>query len=112
MDMTIERHDDVVSISLNGRLDPAASKAFERALRDAIVTTDRAAILDLSGVCFIGSTGLRAMLTVAHDLRKRGARLVLCAPSEPVREVLRITCFERFLPVRETRAEALAFVTG
>ena len=112
MEMTIERHDDVVSISLSGRLDPAASRAIERTLRDSIAETDRAAILDLSGVCYIGSAGLRAVLIAAQELRARGVETVLCDLSGPVREVLRITCFDRFLSIRETAADALASLEG
>lgn len=99
VELTPERHGDVLAMAVAGRLDVDAA-------------TDRAAILDLEAVDLIGSAGLSVVLTAARRLWERNARLVLCAPPEPVRQVLRITGFERFLPIRETVADALASVEG
>ena len=112
VDLTTERHGDVLAMAVAGRLHSAAAAALAEALDDAIAETDRAAILDLEAVDFIGSAGLRVVLATAKRLRGRNARLVLCAPAEPVRDVLRITGLDRFLPIRETVAEALASLEG
>ena len=112
VELTTERHGDVPAMAVAGRLDAVAAAALAEALDDAIAGTGRAAILDLEAVDFIGSAGLRVVLTAAKRLRERNARLVLCAPSEPVRAVLRITGFERFLTIRATVAEALASLEG
>ena len=48
-------------------------------------------MLDLPGVTFIDSSGLR-VLVEAHQLRiERGTRLVLRAPSAPVQRLLEIS---------------------
>ena len=112
MDFATERHDDVLSVRLSGRLDAAAAEAFEESLRQSIADTDRAVILDFAGLDFIGSTGLRAVLTTAKTLHGRGAELVLCALSEPVRRVFRITGFDRILPIYGTWAVALTALEG
>ena len=103
-----ERHGGVLSMVVAGPLDAVAAATFAEALEDAIAGTDRAVILDFGAVDLIGSAGLRVVLAAAKRLRERNARLVLCALSGPVREVLRITCFERFLTIHASMAEARA----
>ncbi len=112
VELTTERHGDVLAMAVAGRLDAAAAAALAEALDDAVAGTDRAAILDFGAVELVGSAGLRVVLAAAKRLRERDAGLVLCAPPEPVRQVLRITGFERFLTIRETVADALASLEG
>jgi anti-sigma B factor antagonist len=47
--------------------------------------------IDLAGVEFIDSSGLRTLLAAHEDQELRGARLELCRPSEPVRRLLELT---------------------
>ena len=108
MELTTERHGDVLSMAVAGLLDAVAAAAFAEALEDAVAGTDRAAILDFGAVELVGSAGLRVVLAAAKCPRERDAGLVLCAPSDRVREVLRITRFERFLTIHASVAEARA----
>ena len=112
MELTIERHGGVLTIALSGQLDLAVSAALAEALKDTIVEGDRAVILDLADVHFIGSAALRVVLLTEKYLKQRDAKLVLCGLSDPVRRVLRITGFERFLTIHETRAGAHASLAG
>ena len=108
MDLTVERHDDVLSIGVGGRLDWSNADAFKDAIKDTIEETDRAVIMDFGELDFIGSAGLRVVLVTAKSLLERNASLLLCGLSDPVRDVFRITGFEQLLPIHETLAEARA----
>ena len=108
MDLTAERRDDVLSIGVRGRLDWSNSDAFKDAVKDTIEETDRAVIMDFAELDFIGSAGLRVVLLAAKSLFERDAKLLLCSLSDPVRDVFRVTGFERLLPIHETLAEARA----
>ena len=108
MDLTTERQDNVLSIRVKGRLEWSNSDVFRDAARDMIEETDRAVIMDFGELDYIGSAGLRVILVTAKSLLERDASLVLCGLSQPVREVFRITGFERILPIHETLAEARA----
>ena len=110
--LTAERDGGVLWVALGGRLDAASARGFARALGGAVAGTERAVVLDCGGLRFIGSVGIRALLAAAKSLDRQGARLALCAPSEPVRRVLRITGFDRFLPIYETREAARAALGG
>ena len=108
MNLTTERHEDVLSVGVNGRVGVSNAAAFEEAVRNAIEDTDRAVILDLRKLVYIGSSGLRAILMAAKFANARGAGLALCGPSEQVLEVITISGFDRIVPVRGTPADARA----
>ena len=99
MDVTVERFGDVLSLSVKGRVDYTTAPRFNEAVDDALVDTDRALILDFRELAFIGSAGLRVILTKAKALQARNAQLLLCALSDPVREVFRVTGFAQLLPI-------------
>ena len=106
MDLTAERHENVLSLEVKGRLDWSTSEAFKEAIKDAVEETDRALILDFGELDFIGSAGLRVILLTAKTLVEQDAKLVLCSLSNPVRAVFRVTGFEQLLPIHETLAQA------
>ena len=106
MDVTVERIGDVVSLGLKGRIDYSTAPQFNEAVDDALADTDRALILDFGEVAFIGSAGLRVILTTAKAMQARNAQLVLCALSEPVLQVFQITGFAQLLPIHAHAEEA------
>ena len=108
MDVTVERNDDVLSLGVKGRIDYTTAPAFDEAVEDAMAETDRALILDFGELAFIGSAGLRVLLVKAKALQARDVKLVLCALSDPVRQVFQITGFERILQIHADLGEARA----
>ena len=108
MNLTTERHEDVLSVGVNGRIGVSNAVTFEEAVRNAFEDTDRAVIVDLCKLTYIGGSGLRAVLMAAKFANARGAGMALCGPSEQVLEVISISGFDRIVPVRDTPAEARA----
>lgn len=106
MNLIAERHENVLSLGVKGRLDWSTSDAFRDAIKDAVQETDRALIMDFGDLDFIGSAGLRVILLTAKSLLERDAKLLLCGLSDPVRDVFRVTGFEQLLPIHETVAQA------
>ena len=112
MDVTTERHDDVLSAAVRGRIDGANAPQFEETMRTSIEESDRAVIMDFEELVYISSAGLRAILLTAKFLQQRNAKLVLCSLTDPIREVFEISGFDKILPIHPTRAEALASLDG
>ena len=110
--LATERYGDVLSVNVRGRIDETTTLTFGKAVRDATEETDRAVILDLGETTCISDWGLQAILMIARDLQSRDAKLVLCALSARVREKFRVSGFERILPIRKSKAQALAFLEG
>lgn len=112
MDLTTERNDNVLSVDVTGRIDGSTAVAFEEAIRNALDESDRAMIMDFGEVGYISSAGLRVILLTAKSLQSQDGKLLLCGLSEPIREVFKISGFDKLLPIHATKADALASVGG
>ena len=62
-------------------------------------------IVDLSGVCFIGSLGVHVLLDAAR-VRRRGGSLSLVSPEPIVARMLSLTGAGELIPVYPDLAEA------
>jgi anti-anti-sigma factor len=78
---------------LEGELDIATADDLSKVLRDAAADTERDPLeLEFSGVSFMDSSGLRALLEAAGLLNGKGkGSLVILNPSTQVRRVLDIS---------------------
>jgi anti-anti-sigma factor len=74
-----------------GRLDSNTSPAFEKDLLERLEHGHVSMVLDLSGLTFISSAGLRTILLLAKQMKTVGGRLALCSLSKPVREIFDAT---------------------
>jgi anti-anti-sigma factor len=74
-----------------GRLDSSTSPAFEKDLLERLEQGHVSMVLDLSGLTFISSAGLRTILLLAKQMKTVGGRLALCSLSKPVREIFDAT---------------------
>ena len=68
-------------------------------------------VVDLGGLEFITSAGLRALLVAHRSVAAAGGRLVVTGLHGVVKEVFRISKFDSLLAVAETRAEAVEQVS-
>jgi anti-anti-sigma factor len=82
-------------IALAGELDLAGTAALEQELA---AVEDDAVVLDLRGLRFMDSTGLRAIVGAAMDAEREGGRFALVAGSEPVMRVFDVTRMRERLP--------------
>jgi anti-sigma B factor antagonist len=82
-----ERRGATHTITPRGELDVASSPQLETELLRVEATDAKSIVLDLSGLDFIGSTGVKVI--VAADARSRADsnRLVLLRPSDSVSRV-------------------------
>jgi anti-anti-sigma factor len=108
MDVIVETNDNVLVVAPRGRLDSAAAPAFEQRLLGHLDTGERGVVLDLTGLDYISSAGLRVLLVVAKRLRAGNRRFVVCALRSAVREVFELSGFTAIFEIRPTVADGLA----
>jgi anti-sigma B factor antagonist len=85
-------------VRASGELDIASTKLLSDELRAAIDNDASGMVLDLSGVSFIDSTGLRALVLAAAHSRSQDGRLgILCGA--PVQKALKLSGLDRSLPL-------------
>ena len=108
MVLNVERSDGILIAVAEGRVDGANAQEFQGELTGAIEPSDRAVILDLGEITYISSAGLRVILLFARALKRQDAELAVCSLSESIREVFEISGFDKIIPVRDSRPDAIA----
>jgi anti-anti-sigma factor len=96
---TEEIEGGVVRVRLSGRMDIAGVDAIAVPFAALAATNDRRVIVDLSGVDFLASIGIRAILQNARAHKMRGGGMVLLAPPPLVDEVLRAAGVANVVPI-------------
>jgi anti-sigma B factor antagonist len=105
-----ERGDVPVTIlHLTGDLDSKTYTDLESKADEALTKGSSRILLDLAGVTFMGSAGLRAMHSISKKLKSGGvgATLKLASPSDAVSRVLKTLGFDQVFDVYGTLDEAL-----
>jgi anti-sigma B factor antagonist len=97
----------IAVVSLGGRLDAGAVVDTEKELLRIIGQSPKALMLDLAGLDYISSAGLRVLLTAAKTMRTKGGKLHVFSVKRFVKEVFDISGFSSVLPLHATREDAL-----
>jgi len=103
---------EALVIAPAGRVDSVSSAELERVVVARLDGGERRLVLDLSGVEYISSAGLRVLLMAAKRLKAPPAALVLCGLGPSVRTVLELAGFLPLFTVEAGREQALARVGG
>jgi anti-anti-sigma factor len=84
---------NAVRLLLSGELDLSSALVFDEEMRklEAETPPDHAIVLDLSGLKFLDSTGLRLILSAHLRQRKVGRRLRIVLGGEAVRRIFHLT---------------------
>ena len=106
--MTIETETSpagVFLVKLAGRMDALGTQEIDQAFMDQ-ACVQRAVVVDLSGVDYMASVGIRTLLVVTKAVSKRAGKIVLLNPNPNVATVLAISGVEIFLPIHRSLDEA------
>jgi anti-sigma B factor antagonist len=110
MEMNVEELPGGVTLAaLRGRLDVAGTGAIELKF-NATAGARKALVVDLSGISFIASMGMRLLLIAGKSMAARGAKMALLAPIPEVAAVLHTAGIDTVIPVCGGRDAALAAV--
>lgn len=111
MDMTVVELDGRVrEIALTGRLDTAGVGKIETPFNATAIAGGRPLLLDMTGVAFVSSLGVRLLITTAKAMKQRGLPFVTHVPAGPVREMLTVAGIDTLIPMFETLDEARAAI--
>ena len=97
MTIEIKRNTNRITIVLEGRLDTITAPALEKTIGDSVGIKDNL-VLDLKGLEYISSAGLRVLLSAQKRLQKSGS-MKLVRVCEEVMEVLEMTGFADILTI-------------
>ena len=93
-------------MEITGEADVTNTDELRRLLDEEVARQPRTLIIDLSGLRFMDSSALHALLRANRSLDRQGRILALVSPQAAVAKILRLTTADRLIPVFDTVAEA------
>jgi anti-anti-sigma factor len=94
-----ELENQIRLIKLSGRLDIIGTGQIETKFAGYSAGEGVRLIVDLSGVDFLASIGIRLLTLTAKSVAQRGGKMVLLNPRPEVQQVLEITGIPAIIPV-------------
>lgn len=110
MEISRERDGDVVVARLVGRLDSSAAPEAEEGLLVALGGVPPRVAIDMTGLSYISSAGLRVLLVLAKKVQQAKGKLALFGLTPNVREVFTVSGFDTIFSIAPDPAGALAAV--
>jgi anti-sigma B factor antagonist/stage II sporulation protein AA (anti-sigma F factor antagonist) len=111
MEYALRQVADVTLIRVQGRIDHKKAKDFENELKplldDCAAGQERRILLDMSGVDFMTSAGLRVLMIAAKTCGKNKGEIVVAALQPTVEEIFKISRFDLVLKIFPTVEAAL-----
>lgn len=109
MELYSRTHGLVQILAAQGRIDHAHANAFEVALAPHLLLCNASGtplVLDLSGVDFISSVGLRVLMLAAKQVKAQQGKIAVAALTPVVSEVFLVSRFNLVLKVFGSADEA------
>ena len=101
--------DDVVVVRLTGELDISGAEPTGRRISEAVSSSARGVVVDMSTLSFIDSSGVSMLFALARRVGSRRQELRVVAPAgTPVARVLDIVEFDKAAPVHVDLDSAVA----
>ena len=97
----------VARVVLDGRLDIEGAQVIDLKM-NVIAGSEKAVLVDMQNVSFIGSMGPRAIVAPARAIKSRGGKIVLFAPTELVESVLKASAIDTMIPIHHDFKNAMA----
>ena len=111
MEVEIEEGTEITVARLNGEINSSTAELVQESLLE-LVRPGCKILLDMSGVTYISSVGLRALLLLYRETSHQQGHIVLCGLPEMIYDTMFITGFLEFFETYGTCAEGGAALAG
>lgn len=107
MAVQISMNGEVGIVRISGKLDTQSFPEAQSHLTRLVEEGTRKILVDLEGLVYISSAGLRVLLSTAKLLEKDGGELRICSLNDFVQEVFEISGFSTIFQVFGSETEAM-----
>lgn len=107
MEVQGKKVDNAYVVAVKGRMDTVTAPEFETVCAQWIEQGERVLVVDFSGLEYISSAGLRALLTVARKLKTVEGSICFCAIPPMVEKVFTISGFNSMFTMYDSVEGAL-----
>ncbi len=94
-------------LEVAGRLDSLTSPDFAARCQELIGANERKVVVNVEGVDYISSAGLRAILMLGRAVQNGGGVLALCGLKGTVKTVMELAGFGNVFPLYDSAEAAL-----
>ena len=112
MEMQLSDVGDIRKITLTGRMDSDGVEVIETRFSAALVPVGKSAVVDLSGVPFLASLGIRMFISTTRALSWKGAKLAIYGATPAVMEIIESMGMGDVVAVTTSESEAIALVSA
>jgi anti-anti-sigma factor len=93
---------------LTGRLDLQGTLAIENPFTFNAASSDQHVLVDMSGIDFVASIGMRMLVKNAKAIDSRGFKMGLVSPQPLVAEAMLISAIDTIIPIYDDLESATA----
>ncbi len=98
--------DGLIRLEFDGRLDSAGVESIEQKLIESVGQGDRDVLIDLHRVGFVGSLGIRMLVSAARRIDRAGRAMMLTGVQAQVMEVFDTVALGDLIPIVASADEA------
>jgi anti-anti-sigma factor len=99
-------------LDLEGRMDSAGCDAIETAFTAVTSAAPGHVLVNMGGVGFIGSLGIRLLIGAARVVRRRGRAMVIYGAQSQPQDVFETVSLADLIPIAADEAAARALLPG
>ena len=107
MKIETRKDDRALIVSIEGRMDAVSAPDFEKKCDEWLSQGESVFILNLGGLEYISSAGLRSLLVLGKKLSARKGRVIIASVKDVVKEVFQISGFGSIFAIVESVEAAL-----
>jgi anti-sigma B factor antagonist len=108
MEIEVTQTGGVTLVVPKSDLDMGTADQMKRTLTELIEKGQSKLVMDLTGVAYVDSSGLGALVAAMKQARAVGGNLKLCGLQEDVRSIFEMTRLIKVMAVHSDRQEAVA----
>ncbi len=112
MEIEVTKAGGVNIVTLQGRLDIMMSMELEKQMKELLDSGAGRILIDLGGLDFLSSSGLRIFIECAKRLKGSKGRLVFCRPNPSVLNVFKITQLDSVFEIHDGREKAMSMFSS
>lgn len=108
MKIEVQQETNSTIINVTGSVDALTASELSRVLTNEISEGHANLVVDLTGVEFMSSAGLRALLGAVKEARSSGGDLRIISTNPGINKVLKMSGFNNIAKVFPSQAEAVS----
>ncbi len=107
MEIRDHKQGKAMVVSLRGSLDTESAPGMHRHMKVLMEGGETFFVLDLGGLEYVSSAGLRTFLSMAKEAKAAGGGVAFCNVYGMVRELFSISYFDTMFPLRDSVEDAI-----